>query len=158
MNEETDTERNTMIGTVIINFSGSYIYKWKFRIIKMSSKLAIGIVDRGQIKHDLFFNGDFTWLSNDDFVAYHNQGRFEIHWDVWSSTKGEEYGEGDIIEMKINTTDLTIEYAKNGKWFGRVKDAADPRYIDHTQQHQLAVTMVGICEIELVDFEQKTVD
>ena len=164
MNEKYNIFRNTIIGTVIIDFSGSYIYKWKFKIITMSSKLAIGIVDKDQIQDDEFFAGDFTYLSDDDFVAYHsekgfNQGRFEIYWDQWSSTEGEDYGEGDKIEMKINT-DATIEYAKNGKWFGAVKDIddIDIRSIDKSHQHQMAVTMNGVCKIELVDFKQEIVD
>ena len=158
MNGKTSFSSQTIIGTVIIDVHGSCIYKWKFKIIEMSLKLAIGIVDRDQIKDDAFFAGDFTWQSV-DFAAYHYEGRFEISFNEWSSTECEDYGEGDIIEMKINTTDLTIEYAKNGKWFGALKDAdAITRYINNSKEYQLAVMMSGVCKIVLVDFEQKIVD
>ena len=102
---------NTVYGTVVIDFSKSFIYKWTIRMNENdgdSKKIAIGIAAEKQIKATLEGNADFTYCSDDDFIAYHSRSVywgadkfFEIEYDEFATNSGEEYTKNDVIKMEI---------------------------------------------------------
>ena len=159
-------EDNTVYGTVIIDFNESYIYKWSIKVIELTytgdrSDMAIGIVAIDKINGG---NGDFTYQSDDDFVAYHSMSiysgskkYFEIGYNEFADNDAEQYDKGDVITMEINTKDVTIEFWKNKISFGQLLESGY-KLVDRKKKYKLAVLINNKSAVEIVDFDQRVAE
>ena len=158
---------NSCFGTISVDFNGLYIYEWTIKIIKTASKIAIGMIASERLREntrvDGIEHGDFTYDSGKDFVAYHgwrneNEPTFEIGWDIWSSQAvGEPYTTGDVIRLKIDSKYKSIEFYKNDKSVGILKNIKGEDIVDTSKQHQLAIIMSGSGAVQILNFNQKNV-
>ena len=164
---EDNWSSNSFFGTVDIDFDGLYIYEWTIKIVKRDAQMAIGIIASeklsGDAKVDDIANVDFTYQSHDDFVAYHHccihgKSQFEIGWDRWShKANGVRWEEGDIIKMKINTKNESIEYFKNNESVGILSNN-DEEIFNISKSHRLAIMMSGSAgTVQILNFDQKNV-
>ena len=157
--------QNSVFGRVVIDFDQWFIYRWELKILNGApaasyhGAITVGIVATECI--DDCKNGNFTDNPEDYFVAYYSRSDliFEIAFDEYAKNKGEPYGVGDVIKMEINTKDKTIEFAKNNKSFGVLKPRkANVEVIDPSKTYQLAVAVGSDNVVQVIHFEQITVE
>lgn len=90
-------------------------YSFKLKVIKNAHEIAIGI-DDSKCKH---IDADFSGQRSTKNYAYYSADGTEYNWTTGNYanrgiTYGNPYSTGDVIEMKYNPHEATLQFFQNG--------------------------------------------
>ena len=150
-NVEFDASRQIIKHDAICNLTSCYLenivkfgrQKWKFKILRCTVAMLIGIVKMHKNEHPPV---DMNFAHNSCGYAYNvSDGKRSVGRDVLSTTYGIKCVDGDVVEMNLDFYDLSLSFKVNGKDYGKSHSVEQREY-------RAAVCMIGLGdEIQILD-------
>jgi len=118
-----------------------YIYHWKLKVLEGDTDVNIGVIWSETARKN---RKQMWWLADEGYSYWGLDGQ-KYHSDKYKAY-GEEYGQGDEIDVWLNLKKYNVSFAKNGNNYGKAFK------VDKTKTYRLGVGFNGNHAVELLEF------